>query len=101
MVELAAPVGDALARYLAWRARTYGGPSTYLLVSRASRLHDRPVSNVWFTENLLGVPVASLRQTAIQRLISAVGCDGLQVAAHTDLSLGAVGAYMRVFGRLR
>jgi hypothetical protein len=68
---------------------------------RASRLHDRPVSNVWFTEDLLGIPVASLRQTAIQRLISAVGCDGPEVAAHTALSLGAVGAYMRVFDRPR
>jgi integrase len=99
VVELAAPVADALARYLAWRARTYGGPSAYLLVSRASRLHDRPVSNVWFAENLLGIPVASLRQTATQQLTQVVGCDGLQVAAHTDLSLGAVGTYVRAFGR--
>lgn len=100
VVHLADPVADALARYLAWRAQTYAGPSTYLLVSRASRLHDRPVSNVWFRDNLLGgVSVASLRQTAIQQLIQAVGCDGLAVAAHTALSLSAVGVYLRAFGR--
>jgi hypothetical protein len=57
------------------------------------------VSNVWFAENLLGIPVASLRQTATQQLTQVVGCDGLQVAAHTDLSLGAVGTYVRAFGR--
>jgi hypothetical protein len=59
------------------------------------------MSNSWFPKNLLGVPVASLRQTAIQHLVGAVGCDGLQLAAHTDLSLDAVGAYIRAFGRAR
>ena len=59
------------------------------------------MSQVWFADNLLGVPVASLRQTAIRQLIQAVGCDGLQLAAHTDLSLDAVGAYMQAFGRQR
>jgi hypothetical protein len=83
-------VADVLTRYLARRARKYAGPSIYLLVSRANRLHDRPVSNTWFRDNLLGsVSVASLRQTAIQWLVQAIGCDGLQLAAHTDLSLDA------------
>lgn len=99
VVELAEPVADALMRYLAWRAGRYAGPSTYLLVSRASRLHDRPVSNTWFRDNLLGgISVACLRQTAIQWLVQTVGCDGLQLAAHTDLSLDAVGVYLRTFG---
>jgi hypothetical protein len=52
VVELAEPVTHTLARYPARRARTYGGPSTYLLVGKASGLHDRPVSNAWFTDNL-------------------------------------------------
>jgi hypothetical protein len=37
---------------------------------------------VWFTEDLLdGVAIHSLRQSAIQQLVQALGCDGLQVAA--------------------
>jgi hypothetical protein len=56
-------------------------------------------SDLTDAENLLGIAVASLRQTAIQQLILVVGCDGLHVAAHTDLSLGAVGTYVRAFGR--
>ena len=56
-----------------------------------SRPHDRPVSNIWFRDNLLGVPVASLRRTAIQQPIQAVGRISLEVAAHTPLSSGGVG----------
>jgi len=98
IVELAPPVADALARYIAWRHEMYGGRSSYLLVSRGSRLYDRPVSPAWFSENLLaGISVASLRQSAIQRLVQALGQDGLQVAAYPRLSLGAAGNYMRIF----
>lgn len=99
-VELAPPVAAALARYLSWRRLMYGGPSSYLLVSRASRLHDRPVSASWLHVNLLpGTPVASLRQSAIQRLIQDVGCDGLQLAAYTARSLQTVQIYLHVFHR--
>lgn len=98
-VNLAAPVAEALTRYLRWRAESYGGPSTYLLVSRASRLHDRPVSRFCLQENILGgVSVSSLRQTAIQSLIHGAGCDGLQLACFARLSLDAAGAYIRAFG---
>jgi integrase len=98
IVHLAEPVAEALARYLTWRAERYAGPSTYLLVSRASRLHDRPVSRCWLQENVLGgITVASLRQTAIQHLIQGSGCDGLQLASYARLSLDAVGVYMRAF----
>lgn len=99
VVHLAEPVAEVLARYLGWRAERYGGPSTFLLVSRASRLHDRPVSAYCLQTNILGgVSVSSLRQTAIQNLIHGVGCDGLQLASYTRLSLDAVGVYMRAFG---
>lgn len=87
-----------MARYLAWRSEHYDGPSAYLVVSRASRLQDRPVSAGWFAANLLPVPVANLGQTAIHRLIAASGCDGLQLAAYAKLSLDAAGVYMRAFG---
>src|SRR3972149_5629807 len=90
IVHLAEPVAAALARYLAWRDERYAGPSTHLFVSRASRLHDRPVSRCWLHENVLdGISVASLRQTAIQHLIQGSGCDGLQVASYAGLSLDA------------
>jgi hypothetical protein len=59
------------------------------------------VSDAWCGDNLRGVPVASLRQTAIQRLVSAVGCDGPQLDAHTGLSLGAVGVLLGASGRPR
>lgn len=96
---LAEPVAEALARYLRWRAERYGGPSSYLLVSRASRLHDRPVSAYCLQTNILGgTSVSSLRQTAIQNLIHGAGCDGLQLASYTRLSLDAAGVYMRAFG---
>lgn len=98
VIELAPPVATALGRYLAWRSEHYAGPSSYLLVTQASRLHDRPVSQGWFAEHLLPAPVANLRQTAIHRLIAASGCDGLQLAAYAQLSLDAVGVYMRAFG---
>lgn len=99
IVHLTEPAAEALARYLRWRAEHYGGPSTYLLVSRASRLHDRPVSRYCLQENILGgVSVSSLRQTAIQTLIHGAGCDGLQLASYAGLSLDAVGVYMRAFG---
>ena len=82
VIHLAEPVAASLARYLSWRAAIYQGPSTYLLVSRQGRLHVLPVSAVWFTEDLLdGVAIHSLRQSAIQQLVQALGCDGLQVAA--------------------
>lgn len=97
--ELAPPVIPALARYRAWRAEWYAGPSRYLFVSAASRLHDRPVSVNWFSENVLGVPVADVRQTTIQQLIQALGCDALQVAAYTGLGLAGVQRYLRLFGR--
>ena len=97
-VELAPPVADALARYLAWRREMYGGESSYLIVSRGSRLHDRPVSSAWFSENLfVGLSVAGLRQSAIQRLVQALGNDGLQLAAYTRLSLAAAGNYLKIF----
>lgn len=97
-LQLAAPVTVALERYMNWRAQMYGGPSTYLLVSRASRLHDRPVSSVWFQYDLLdGVAISSLRQSAIRQLVQAVECDGLQVAAYTGLSLGAASGYINLF----
>jgi len=99
VVQLAEPVAEALSRYLRWRAERYGGPSTYLLVSRASRLHDRPVSRDWLQNDVLGgVSVSSLRQTAIQNLVHGAGCDGLQLASYARLSLDAAGAYMRAFG---
>ena len=47
-VQLAPPVTDALARYVAWRPVAYGGPATYRFVTRANRLHDRPPSASWF-----------------------------------------------------
>jgi len=98
IVHLAEPVAEALARYLGWRAERYGGPSTYLMVSRASRLHDRSVSPYCLQRNILGgVTVSSLRQTAIQNLIQGAGCDGLQLASYASLSLDAVGVYMRAF----
>jgi hypothetical protein len=50
-------------------------------------------------ENLLGVPVADLRQSAIQRLIQALGCDGLQLAAHTNLSIPTIQGYLKLFGQ--
>ena len=78
---------------------SYGGPSTYLLVSRASQLHDRPVSAYCLQTNILGgASVSSLRQTAIQNLIHGAGCDGLQLASYARLSLDAPGVYLRVFG---
>lgn len=99
LIHLARPVAQALARYIEWRSENYAGPSTYLLVSRASRLHDRPVSQSWFYSNLFkGVSVAQLRQTAIQHLIQGSGCDGLQLASYAGLSLAAVGVYMSAFG---
>lgn len=98
-IDLAPPVAEALARYVAWRREWYAGPSTYLIVSRGSRLHDRPVASNWFAENLLGISVAALRQTAIQRLIQGVTTDGLQLAAYARLSLSASGVYMSVFSR--
>ena len=99
-IDLSPPVAVALSRYRAWREEWYGGPSTYLLVSRQSRLHDRPVSAAWFTENLLeGVSVAALRQTAIQRLIQGTSTDGLQLAVYARLSLDASGVYMSAFSR--
>lgn len=98
IVHLADPVTEAMARYLRWRAEHYGGPSSYLLVSRARRLHDRPVSRYCLQENILGgVSVSSLRQTAIQNLVQGAGCDGLQLASYTALSLDAAGVYMRAF----
>jgi len=97
--ELTPPVAGALARYLAWRAEWYAGPSSYVFVSAASRLHDRPVSVSWFGVNVLGVPVADLRQTAIQHLIRAVGCDALQVAAYTGLGVAGIQRYLTLFGR--
>ncbi|GEM_PF-3319755 len=99
IVELAPPIVAVLDRYLAWRKECYSGPSHYLLVSRASRLHDRPVSAIWFQENLLGVPVANLRQSAIQRLVQVLGCDGLQLAAHTNLSIQTIQGYLKLFGQ--
>lgn len=98
VVQLAPPVATAMARYLTWRSTSYDGPSSYLLVNLQSRLHDRPVSPGWFAANLLPFPVANLRQTAIHRLITASGCDGLQLAAYAALSLDSVGVYMRAFG---
>jgi hypothetical protein len=68
-------------------------------VSKGSQLHDRPVSNVWFAECLLGVPVASLRQSAIQQLVRGLGCDGLQLAAYTGLGIQAVQGYLKLFGQ--
>ncbi len=97
--SLAPPVTAALARYLAWREEMYGGPSTYLLVSTVSRLHDRPVSADWLGENILRTPVSSLRQSAIQQLVQTLGCDAMQVAASTGLSLTAVQHYMTLFSR--
>jgi len=99
VLHLAPPVAASLGRYLSWRERTYQGPSSYLLVSRQSRLHDLPVSVNWFQLSLLdGIPIHSLRQSAIQQLVQALGCDGLQVAASRGLSLGAVGVYISLFG---
>lgn len=99
VIDLTLPVAAALERYLRWRAEWYDGPSRYLVVSRASRLHDRPVSANWFTIDLLpGVSVAALRQTAIQRLIQGTESDGLQLAAYTRLSLDASSVYLRAFG---
>lgn len=99
VVQLAPPVADALARYLAWRAVAYGGPSTYLFVTWASRLHDRPPAASWFHENLLGeTPPASLRQSAILQLVQALGCDGLELAACTRRGLQTVQGYLREFG---
>jgi hypothetical protein len=99
VIHLAEPAADALARYLRWRAEHYGGPSTYLLVSRASRLHDRPVSQYCLQHNILGgISVSSLRQTAIRSLIHGAGCDGLQLASYARLSLDAAGVYLRAFG---
>lgn len=98
VLDLAAPVIPALARYRAWRAEWYGGPSTYLLVSEASRLHDRPVSAQWFQGNPAGVRVADLRQSAIQRLVQGLGCDGLQLAAYTNRSIQAAQEYLKLFG---
>jgi hypothetical protein len=63
-----------LARYLAWRAEYYGGPSPYLLVNATSRRRDRPVGATWFSQHLLGCPVAALRQSAIQRLVQDLAC---------------------------
>jgi hypothetical protein len=98
---LAEPVATALTRYLEWRAQTYGGPSSYVLVSQLSRLHDRPVSSTWFHKDLLpGTPIASLRQSAIQQLVRDLGCDGLQLAAYTRLSLQSVQTYLKVFAPL-
>lgn len=98
LIHLALPVTQALARYMEWRYGNYAGPSTYLLVSRASRLHDRPISQSWFYSNLFkGVSVAQLRQTAIRHLIEGSGCDGLQLASYAGLSLAAVGVYMSAF----
>jgi len=97
--ELTPSVAGVLARYLAWRAEWYAGPSSYVFVSAASRLHDRPVSVSWFGANVLGVPVADLRQTAIQHLIRAVGCDALQVAAYTGLGVAGIQRYLTLFGR--
>lgn len=98
-VDLAPPAADALHRYLQWRADWYHGPSEYLIVSRASRLHNRPVSASWFAVHLLPeVSVAALRQTAIQRLIQGADTDGLQLAAYARLSLDASSVYLRAFG---
>lgn len=101
VVELAPPVAAALARYRAWRAEHYGGPSPYLLVNAVSRRRDRPVGETWFSQHLLGCTVAALRQSAIQRLVQDLGCDGLQLAAYTDRSLAAVQEYLRRFGTPR
>lgn len=98
-LQLAPPAAAALERYLAWRAVAYGGPSTYLFVTRASRLHDRPPAASWFHENLLGeTPPASLRQSAIQQLVQALGCDGLELAACTRRGLQTVQDYLKIFG---
>lgn len=79
VIDLTLSVAAALERYLRWRSEWYDGPSRYLIVSRASRLHNRPVSANWFTVDLLPeISVAALRQTAIQRLIqgaSLMGCS--------------------------
>jgi integrase len=98
IVPLAPPVEAALGRYLEWRSEHYGGPSRYLLVSRASRLHDRPISQDGLQKRLGGATVAALRQTAIRQLFAGVGADGLQLAAATRLSLHAADTYRRAFG---
>jgi hypothetical protein len=99
-IGLLPPVVFAVDRYMNWRHQHYGGPSRYLLVNQANRLRDRPVGDTWFQYNLLnGIAVASLRQSGIQQLVQALGCDGLQLAAYTRLSLGAIGIYIKTFGR--
>jgi hypothetical protein len=96
----AVPAVIAFERYLARRALAYGGPSTYLFVTRVSRLHDRPPSASWFHENLLGeTPPERLRQSAIQQLVQALGCDGLELAACTRRGLQTVQGYAKLFGR--
>lgn len=98
-IVLTPPVIRALDRYLRWRRDWYDGPSEYLIVSRASRLHNRPVASNWFAVYLLpDVSVAALRQTAIQGLIQGTDADGLQLAAYTRLSLDASSVYLRAFG---
>ena len=101
-LTLAPPVEKAVVRYLAWRARSYKGPSRYLIVNAAGRTKDQPVGETWFQYWLLGgISVASLRQTAINQLVQHVGCDELQLAAFTGLSLGSVALYTRLFGSPR
>jgi hypothetical protein len=98
-IKLAPPVVAALNRYLAWRAQSYTGPSLYLLISAAGRIRDQPVSKQTLSRpTFLGTSRTGLRQTAIRCLVQ-LGVDGLELAAHTRLQLGAVQEYQRAFGR--
>src|SRR5207244_6714254 len=56
---LVEPVQQALANFLDWRGSHYQGPSTYLLVSRANRFVDRPVSTRVLRERAFRNPPTS------------------------------------------
>src|SRR5207249_9934603 len=97
-IKLAPLVVAALDRYLAWRSKTYTGPSDYLLVSAAGRVSDHPISKQTLSRpTFLGTSPCGLRQTAIRCLIQ-LGVDGLELAAQTRLQLAAV---QRVSIRIR
>lgn len=68
-------------------------------MSRASRLHDRPVSAYCLQANILAASrcPACVRPRS-RTLIHGAGCDGLQLASYARLSLDATGVYMRAFG---
>ncbi|MBI3971758.1 MAG: hypothetical protein HY332_10765 [Chloroflexi bacterium] len=98
VVELQPEVARALANYLASRAASYSGPSTYLLANPSNRLHDRPV---WYL-GLMGpkerrVTAGSLKQSAFRDLLEQ-GADLVQIMAFTRLTPQAAAAYLQRVG---